>query len=66
MNFDKHKSKKILITGGHGFVGKNLVGQLKELGANNLLVPSRSDVNLTIENEVKDYFKKNKPEIVIH
>jgi len=61
------ENKKVLITGAHGFVGKNLVNYIKEneLGCQ-LLTPSRADLNLTKEELVKEYFATHKPNIVLH
>jgi nucleoside-diphosphate-sugar epimerase len=36
MNIEKFKSKKILVTGSSGFVGKNLVNELNNLGFRNI------------------------------
>jgi GDP-L-fucose synthase len=60
------KNKKILVTGAHGFVGKNLILELKNRGYNNLLTPNREECNFTNELEVSNYFKNNKPNIVFH
>ena len=60
------ENKKILITGAHGFVGTNLVNELTKRGIKNVLMPSKNECNLTVEKEVKNYFKKNEPNIVIH
>ena len=46
-------NKKILVTGGHGFLGKHLVHKLKKLGANNLFVPTSSELDLTIRENCK-------------
>ncbi len=59
-------NKKILITGANGFVGKALVRILNGMGANNLLTPSSKELDLTNENNVKNYFENNKPQIVLH
>lgn len=59
-------NKKILITGSNGFVGKALVRILKDMGADNLLTPSSKELDLTNENNVKNYFENNKPQIVLH
>jgi len=60
------KDKKILVTGGHGFVGKNLILELQNRGCKNILNPTRQELDLRVETEVKKYFEDNKPEIVIH
>lgn len=60
------KNKKVLITGGYGFVGQNLVKELKARSVMDILTPSRCDCDLTIESEVSSYFGTHKPQIVIH
>ena len=63
------QDKKILVTGAHGFVGKNLVELLldkrKEVNFE-LLTPTHGELDLTREEEVKSYFEENKPNIVLH
>ena len=66
MNIEQYKNKKILITGASGFVGKNLTKELKKQGFTCLLTPNSSEVDFTIENDVKHYFVSHKPEIVLH
>jgi GDP-L-fucose synthase len=58
--------KTILVTGSNGFVGKNLIEELTSRGYNQILSPSKSDLDLTNQKEVEDYFIKNKPNIVLH
>jgi GDP-L-fucose synthase len=58
--------KTILVTGSNGFVGKNLIEELTSRGYNKILSPSKSDLDLTNQKEVEDYFIKNKPNIVLH
>ena len=60
------KSKKVLVTGAQGFVGRNLVPLLGKLPIKDLLTPTRRDCNLTVESEVRDFFSKHKPDIVLH
>ncbi len=57
--------KRILITGGGGFVGKNLTENiLKKKYA--LLAPTSKELNLLDEAAVTDYILQNKIEIIIH
>ncbi|MBR3627854.1 MAG: NAD-dependent epimerase/dehydratase family protein, partial [Elusimicrobia bacterium] len=56
--------KTILITGVNGFIGKNLKNFLYV--NYNLLTPSSKDLNLLDHLLVKNYFKKNKIDFIIH
>jgi GDP-L-fucose synthase len=58
------KNSKILITGSTGMVGSAVVRILKKLGYNNLLTPSRKEVNLVNPQDVQAYFLYHKPEYV--
>ena len=60
------KDKKILVTGGHGFVGHAVLKELKKLGCKQIIAPKKNECDLTIESNVKGLFSSTKPEIVIH
>jgi GDP-L-fucose synthase len=63
MNKNFWKNKKVVVTGGNGFLGKHLVSKLKTLGAQTF-VPDRSSFDLR---KYEDCFKAaKKGEIVIH
>src|SRR5665213_2913188 len=57
--------KKVLVTGGHGFVGKHLVSRLNELGAK-VIAPRRNDYDLVDGDQVKAMFSENPCDMVIH
>ena len=60
-----NKKNKIFVAGHKGMVGSAIVRNLKNSGYLNLLTSDRSDLDLTDTNKVKNWYKKNKPEIVI-
>lgn len=57
-------NKNVLITGPNGFIGKNLIEQLNN--KYNLLIPSRTELDLLDENLVNNYFKNHTIDVVIH
>ncbi len=56
--------KRVLLTGGSGFIGRNIKDYLSEKCI--LFAPTRKELNLLSETEVRDYISKNNIEIVIH
>ena len=60
------KNKKILITGGAGFLGQSLIKKLKINGCKNLYVASHKKYDLVSERDVKRLFNNFKPNIVFH
>jgi GDP-L-fucose synthase len=61
MNKEK---KRILLTGASGFIGKNILEQLKLKYS--ILSPGHNELNLLDRVEVLQYLKDEKPDIVIH
>lgn len=60
------KDSKILVTGSTGMVGHSLVSELKKRGYTNLLLPDMNKIDLRVQKQVNDYFKKEAPEFVFH
>ena len=58
--------KKILVTGGSGFLGQYVVKKLEERGCREIFVPRRKDYNLVDLAAVKRLYRDAKPDIVIH
>lgn len=56
--------KQILLTGGNGFIGRNIKEQLKK--QYRILAPSSQELNLLNRESVADFFRKNTIDAVIH
>jgi GDP-L-fucose synthase len=58
--------KRILVTGGAGFLGKRLCALLHDRGAGAVIVPRRDECDLTEQTAVRRLFAIERPEIVVH
>ena len=60
------KNKKIIVTGGAGFLGKFVVKKLEERGFSNIFVPIIEEYDLRKLNDIKRLYKEVSADIVIH
>ena len=63
---DELTDKRVLVTGGAGFLGSFVVEKLKERGCKDIFVPRSKDYELVEYEACKRLYKDAKPDIVIH
>lgn len=64
MGFWNHK--RVLVTGGAGFLGTYVVEKMKEKGCREIFVPRSKDYDLVEMEPVRRLYRDAKPDIVIH
>jgi len=58
--------KKIMLTGGAGFLGSFVSAKLKARGCEDVFIPKEQEYDLVTAAAVKKVFRVSKPDIVIH
>ncbi len=59
-------SKRILVTGGAGFLGSFIVKRLRAIGCNAIAAPRHAEFDLTCADAVRRLFDAFRPEVVVH
>jgi GDP-L-fucose synthase len=59
-------SKRILVTGGAGFLGSHIVERLRGIGCEQIFVPRRKEYDLTRAADIERVMLEFRPEVVIH
>jgi GDP-L-fucose synthase len=58
--------RRVLVTGGAGFLGGHLVSRIRSLGASEVFVPRSRDYDLTRRDDVDRCLAAARPDVVIH
>ncbi len=57
---------RILVTGGGGFLGRQVLGVLERRGYRDVLAPRKAECDLTRESEVARLLSEARPDVVVH
>ncbi len=58
--------KKVIVTGGAGFLGRVVVEQLKAKGCKHIIVPRSKEFDLRKTSAIRKLYKQVKPDMVLH
>lgn len=60
------EGKRVLLTGGNGFLGRHVSRKLAERGVADVIVPRSGEHDLTDRSQVAELWRKADPDVVIH
>ncbi|MCP3976169.1 MAG: GDP-L-fucose synthase [bacterium] len=58
--------KRVLLTGGAGFLGRVVAQELRDREVGKIIVPRSAEYDLTEQDAVRDLYNETNPEVVIH
>jgi GDP-L-fucose synthase len=60
------RKKKIVVTGGAGFLGQHVVARLHRAGCDKVFVPRSAEYDLTHERDIRRLLSHHKPDVILH
>ena len=65
MNTNTYKTEKCFLAGHNGMVGSAILRKLKKNQTYDVITAEKNELNLVNQKQVSDYFKQNRPSVVI-
>ncbi len=59
-------SRKVLLTGGGGFLGQYVVSRVRNLGCGEVFIPRQAEYDLTRMEDVVRMYEDSRPQVVVH
>src|SRR5579872_90189 len=59
-------SRRVVVTGGRGFLGSYVVDRLRQRGAHHLFAPTRAEYDLRLPEAIERLYRDTRPDLVIH
>ncbi|GIM47101.1 GDP-L-fucose synthase [Collibacillus ludicampi] len=63
---DQLKGKRIMVTGGSGFLGSHVVDKLKNCGCKDIIIPRSSQYDLRNQSTCFSLVRSTKPDLILH
>jgi GDP-L-fucose synthase len=60
------RNKRIVVTGGAGFLGRHVVAQLRRIGCEQIVIPRSQEYDLTREADIYRLLHKERPHLILH
>ena len=58
--------RRVVVTGGAGFLGSHIVDRLRSMGCRDVFVPRQADYDLTEPEAVRRLYRDSNPDVVLH
>lgn len=60
------RGRRVMVTGGAGFLGSHLTDRLRALGVRQVFIPRSAEYDLTEQSEVRRLLRDARPDVVLH